>query len=93
MTKRVVCTTYPNFVLMSPVYGLNERVGVEGLGQISERQRCTSTSVTEPSINLNVLVEVYVECSIKWLADHMDMGIIPEWSPRGGVRTADEDHP
>ena len=58
MTKRVICTTYPNFVLMSPVYGFNERIGVEGLEPGSERQRYTSTSVTEPSINLDVLVEV-----------------------------------
>ena len=93
MTKRVVRITYPNFVPMSPVYGVNERVGVEGLEPMGERQRYTSTSVTEPSINLDVLVDVYVKCSIKRFTGHRDMGIMPEWNPRGSVRTADEDHP
>ena len=85
MTKRVIHTTYPNFVPMSPVYGVNERIGVEGLEPMGERQRYTSTSVTEPSINLDVLVEVHVECSIKRFAGHRDMGIIPVWGPRGGA--------
>ena len=37
MTKRVIRTTYSNLVLMSPVYGVNERIGVEGLELMSER--------------------------------------------------------
>ena len=93
MTKKVIRTTYPNFVLMSSVYGVNERVGVEGLQLMGEQQRYTSTPVIEPSINLDVLVEVHVECSIERFGDHRDMGIMPEWNPRGDARTADEDHP
>ena len=93
MTKRVVCTTYPNLILMSPVYGLNERIGVEGLELIGEQQMYTSTSATELLVDLDVLVEVHVECSIKRSADRGDMSIIPGWNLRGGARTADEDHP
>ena len=78
---------------MSPVYGVYERIGVEGLELMGERQKYISTAVTEPSMNLDVLVEIYIECSIKRFTDHGDMGIMPEWSLRGGTRTADEDHP
>ena len=78
---------------MGSLYGVNERTGLEGLELMGEQQRCTSTPVTEPSINLDVLVEVYVECSIERSAARGDMNTIPEWNPRSSARTADDNLP
>ena len=34
VTKRIIHTTYPNLVLIGSVYGINEKIGVEGLEPI-----------------------------------------------------------
>jgi hypothetical protein len=77
MTKRIIHTTYPNLVFMSSAYGVNERIGLEGLELMGEQQRYTSTPVTEPLIDLDILVEVHVEYSIERFAAHGDVRIIP----------------
>ena len=86
MTKWIVRTTYPNLLLTSSVDGVIERVGSEGLEQMGEQQRRTSTLV-------DLLVEIHIEWSVERFTAHGDVSIVPEWNPRGGAHTADDDHP
>jgi len=74
---------------MSPVYGANERTGLEGLDQIGEQQRRTSTPVTEA----DALVEIHIEWFIKWFTARGDVGIVPEWNFGGGAWTTDDNLP
>ena len=78
---------------MSSAYGVNERIGLEGLELMGEQRRCASTPATEPSINLDVLVEVHIECSIELSAARGDVNIMPGWNPRGSARTTDDNVP
>ena len=65
---------------MGSVYGVNERIGVEGLGLLVSNRCILPRWELNRQLNLDVLVEVHVECPIKRFAAHGDVGMIPEWN-------------
>ena len=74
---------------MSFVYGVNERVGLEGLDRMDEQRRRTST----PETRMDALVEIDIEWPTKRFTAHRDTGVIEGWNPRGGAWTANDDLP
>ena len=82
---RIIGVTYPNLLLIGLMYGTNERIGLEGLEFVGKRPADTS--------KLGVLVEIYVECLVEWLAMGGDANIVPERILRSGIHTADDDLP
>ena len=93
MTKRIIHTTYPNLVFIGSVCGIKEKIGLEGLELIVSNGGALPCRQLNRRSNLDILVDIHVECSIEWFAAHRDVSIMPEWYLRGGAHTTDNDFP